>query len=226
MSPTTIRWLRPRRALAAACIAGACIAACASEPPDPGSSDLREGEAALAEGAGQRAVDAYRQAVAVAPKDLRAWRGLLEAQLATGDGEAALASLSWLETWDPGPVDVCPTLALVVEGRLSRGELPEAEMPARRALEEQCDGASPRLSRVLSALAVESQRAGEVGKTIALYEEAIRLEPAEPGRFLLASELLLAEGLDGQAVSLLARGLEAHPDDRALRDLMVRALTR
>lgn len=200
------------------------LIACSSAPPDLALPYLREGEAALAEGASRRAVVAYQRAVEVAPLDPRGRRGLLAAQIAAGDGEAALRSLAWFETRAPALVDPCPALSLAVEDRIARAPL-AAEAPARRAVERTCPGAGPRLSSVLVALADEAERSGEEVKAIAFYGEAIALDPGVPHLFLRAAELLLKQGRPAEAVSLLSTGLEAHPDDRPLRDLMVRALT-
>ncbi|MEE2674899.1 MAG: tetratricopeptide repeat protein [Myxococcota bacterium] len=199
--------------LALVCIVAA---ACAAPPADRALRNLQEAEAALAEGSPARAADAFQRALDAAPGDLRGLRGLLTAQLALRDGEAALVTLAALEARDPEAVDPCPVLALAV-GRSAAS----AERLARRAVEVGCPGARGRLARVLTSKAATRERVSALG----LLVEAIDLDPSDPGRYRLAAELLIAAGRVEDSIALLATGLERHPEDRILSDLMVRVLS-
>jgi tetratricopeptide (TPR) repeat protein len=218
----TLAWSLPLALTAALIVIG--LGGCASAPPDPGLGYLREGEAALAEGSNERAVAAYQLALSSAPGDPRAMRGLLAAQVANGDGEAALETLSWIEEVGTEPVDPCPALTLVTRDRLGRGDFEGAESTARQGLESGCGGASERVAGVLVERA-GATRATDPTAALLLYREAIALDPSRPGAFLQAGELLIEEGDSAASVALLAGGLTHHPDDRELRDLMVRALS-
>ena len=199
--------------LALVCVVAA---ACAAPPADPALSHLQEAEAALAEGRPALAAEAYRRALDAVPGDLRALRGLLEAQLTARNGDAALAALGVLEARDPEPVDPCPVLALAVEG----SEAPRERL-ARRAVEVGCLGAPGWLAQVLTTKAA----AGEPAAAIEFLAEAIELDPSDVTRFRLAAELLIGAGRVEDSISLLTTGLERHPDDRALSELMVWVLS-
>lgn len=186
------------------------LGACASEAPDAALPHLQEGEAGMAEGRPAHAADAYRLALEASPGDLRAFRGLLEAFVALGDAELALAALEELEARDPEPVDPCPALAL------GRGEA-----LARRSVGAGCAGARARLARLLTSKAAHGDREAAIDS----LAEAIELDPSDPGRFELAAALLIDRGRVEQAIALLSSGLERHPEDRDLADLMVRALS-
>jgi tetratricopeptide (TPR) repeat protein len=201
------------------------LVGCASAPSDPVVPFLQEGEAALAEGDANRAVAAYQVALSLAPGDPRPLRGLLKAQIALGDGEGALEALEWLEAVDPVPVDPCPALALAIAGRTSRGAAPAAEELARRDTEEGCPGARERLGSVLGMRAAEDRAAGRANAAVERYREAIALDPEDAALFVAGALLLIEEDRVVESVELLSEGLELHPDHRALRDLMVRALT-
>jgi tetratricopeptide (TPR) repeat protein len=191
-------------------------AACAAPPADPALRHLQEAAAALAEGHPALAADAYQLALNAAPGDLRALRGLLDAQVAAGDADAALEALTALEARDPEPVDPCPVLALAVDGSTA-----SREGLARRGVNAGCVGAPGALARVLTSKAVAS----DVPAAIESLAEAIELDPSDPDRFRLAAELLIGSGRVLDSIALLAAGLERHPQDRALSDLMVQALS-
>ena len=106
-----------------------------------------------------------------------------------------------------------------------RARIREAEETARRARAEACPGAAAELAEVLAARAAAEADAGETSRAIDHYREAIEVDPTAVSNFVAAGSLLLAEGQTDAAVALLADGLERHPDDRALRNLMVAALT-
>jgi tetratricopeptide (TPR) repeat protein len=212
-----------RKREAAVLVTAALCLACASGPPDPGLRYRQEAEASLAEGSPGEAVAAYRLALYVAPADLLARRGLLRAQVTARDGEAALRTLDSLVTRDPEPVDPCPTLALVVAERLGRAG--DAETPAQRSAEAGCSGSASQLARVLAHESGVSATAGDRDAAIVQLGRAIELDSGNPDYYQAAAELLIAEGRSGEAVALLASGLEHHPHDRSLRDLMVRALS-
>ena len=190
--------------------------ACAAPPPDPALPHLQEAEAALAEGNPALAADAYLLSLDAVPGDLRALRGLLAAQVAASDADGALAALEALEARDAEPVDPCPVLALAVEGSAA-----PPESLARRGVEAGCVGAAGRLARVLTGKAVSGDRA----TAIESLAEAIDLDPSDPTRFRLAAELLIEAGRVEDSITLLAAGLEHHPESRVLSDLMVRALS-
>lgn len=221
--------MKPARPLAlvslvlAAAVGGA--AGCGSPPADPGLPYLLEGEAALAEGDPETAVAAYQVALAAMPGDVRALAGLLEAQVANGEGEAALETLAQLEERAAEPVNPCPTLALATRDRLASGAPEAAEATARRARAEACPDATPNLARVLAARAEALAASGERSAALASYREAIALDPEAPELVAATARLLLSDDRVGDAVALLADGLARHPEDRTLRDLMVRALT-
>jgi tetratricopeptide (TPR) repeat protein len=200
------------------------LVGCSSTPEDPGLGYLQEGEAALAEGDTERAVAAYQLALSSAEGDQRAMRGLLASQVANGDAESALETLSWIEDEGSEPVDPCPALSLATRDRLERGALIRAESSARHSLEAGCSGARGRVARVLVRRA-GAARSTEPAAALRLYEEAIALDPSRPEPFLDAGLLLIEEGDPDESVALIARGLTHHPDDRELRDLMVRALS-
>lgn len=203
--------------------------ACAtpSTPPDPTLAFLQEGEASLAEGDAEQAIAAYQLALAVDARDPRALRGLLAARVARGEGEgeAALAALAAVEGSGTGPVDPCPALGLALSDRIASGAFAGAEEVARRSAAEGCAGARVGLAEALGARARADARAGHPALAIERYREAIGLDPSDPDRFAAAAELLLAQDRMREGVALLAEGLEQHPGDRSLRDLMVRALT-
>ena len=199
--------------LALVCVIGA---ACAAAPADPALPHLHEAEAALAEGSPVAAAESYQRALDVAPGDLRALRGLLEAQLTARNSDAALAALGALEARTPERVDPCLVLALAVDGFAA-----SRERLARRAVAVGCLGAPGWLARVLMSKAVAGDRAAAV----AFVLEAIELDPSDPTRFRFAAELLIGAGRVEDSIALLAAGLERHPEDRALNDLMVRALS-
>jgi tetratricopeptide (TPR) repeat protein len=161
----------------------------------------------------------------VAPEDLGALRGLMAAEVAAGDAEAALETLARLAAGDPEPVDPCPALELASRRRLERGDLAGSEQASRGGIKARCTGSDLRLARVLDEQAVVARSAGDLEAALALEREAIALDPGQPARFERAAELLLDEDRVEEAVTLLASGLEQHPEDRELRDLMVRALS-
>ena len=146
------------------------------------------------------------------------------AQVANGDAEAALETLSWIEEAGSEPVDPCPALSLATRDRLERGALSDAESSARRGLEAGCGGAGQRVAEVLSERAAAT-RALDPVSALRLYRESIALDPTRREPFRAAAELLIEEGDTEASVALLARALTQHPDDRELRDLMVRALS-
>ena len=151
--------------LALVCVIGA---ACAAAPADPALPHLHEAEAALAEGSPVAAAESYQRALDAAPGDLRALRGLLEAQLTARNSDAALAALGALEARTPERVDPCPVLALAVDGFAA-----SRERLARRAVAVGCLGAPGWLARVLTSKAVAEDRAAAV----AFVLEAIELDP-------------------------------------------------
>ena len=222
-SPT--RSQLPVAAVVAAVAALLALACASPPPPDPGLAYREEGEAALAVGDPETAVAAYQLALAVVPGDPRALDGLLAAQVANGEGEAALETVSRIEKLGAGPANPCPALSLTTRSRLGRGTAAEAEETARRARAEACPGAAAELAEVLAARAAAEADAGETSRAIDHYREAIEVDPTAVSNFVAAGSLLLAEGQTDAAVALLADGLERHPDDRALRNLMVAALT-
>lgn len=201
------------------------LACAAGPPPDPGLPYLQEGETALAVGDPETAVAAYQLALAVMPRDPRALYGLLAAQVANSEAEAALDTVSRIETLGAGPVNPCPALALATQARLGRSAPAAAEDAARRARAEACPGANARLAEVLAARGAAEASAGKPKAAIAHYREAIVVDPSSPAPFAAAASLLLVEGQTEAAIGLLAEALERHPDDRALRNLMVGALT-
>ena len=203
----------------------ALVLGCAAVPSDPGLPYRQEAEAAAAEGATERAVAAYQLAVTAEPNDPRSLRGLLEAQVANGDGEEALETLAWLEQLEAEPANPCAALALATDGRVARGAYDEAETTARRSVESGCEAATGRLSRVLAEQAAAAEGAGDRVGAFRLYEDAIDLDPGQARLFVAAGALLIAEGRVAESIRLLSSGLERHPDDRTLRDLMVRALS-
>jgi tetratricopeptide (TPR) repeat protein len=166
-------------------------------------------------------VVAYRLALAALPEDRDAWQGLLRAQVASGDGEGALETLDELEARHRS-VDPCPALALVVAERLERGG--DAGTPARRSVDAGCGGSARQLARVLARQS-DATAPEDPAAAILQLERAIELDPQEPTYFRSAAELLLAQERTREAIALLATGLEHHPEDRPLRELMVRALS-
>jgi tetratricopeptide (TPR) repeat protein len=198
---------------------------CATSLPDPGLAYRQEGEAALAEGASERAVGAYQLALAVAPNDPRALRGLLHAQVADGQGEAALETLAWLEAVDSEPANPCPALAVATAGRVARGAYDEAETSARRSVAAGCEAAATGLAQVLAERAAAARGSGDRDRAIELYRGALALDSSQARLFFVTAELLIAQERVKESIELLSDGLESHPDDKALRDLMVRALS-
>ncbi len=200
---------------------------CAAPPPpaDPGLPYLQEGEAAMAEGDSEKAMAAYQVALALVPGDPRALRGLLDAQVAYGEAEGALVTLAALEEASPDPVDPCPVLDLAVADRLEAGEPEAATQLAERARAEACPGSRAALGRALEARALDAAADGDLQASLADWQAAIAAEPGSADRYEAAAGLLLELGRTEEAVSLLADGLERHPESRSLRDLMVRALS-
>lgn len=209
------------------CLLPALLLACShpAPPPDPGRGDREDGDAALAQGHPDEAVAAYRRALGMASDDLGALRGLMAAEVAAGDADAALETLDRLAAADPEPVDPCPVLELASKRRLERGDLTGAEYVSRGGIQARCTGSDLQLARVLDEQAVVAGSAGDLEAALALEREAIDLDPGQPARFERAAQLLLGEDRVGEAVTLLASGLEQHPENRGLRDLMVRALS-
>jgi len=198
--------------------------ACASEPPDPAQAFLREGEAALAEGNAEQAIAAYQLALAVAPRESRALRGLLTAQVAAGAAEPALATLAEIGSAPGDPVDPCPALALAAGARLQRGHAAAAEDVERQRLDASCEGAREGRARVL-AVRAESDAAVDPGTALDRYRESLALHSGSPERFVATARLMVVEGQVEDAVILLGNGLEQHPESQILRDLMVRVLS-
>ena len=118
----------------------------------------------------------------------------------------------------PGP-------GLATDGRLARSAYQQAETTARRSVEAGCEAATGLLSRVLAERAAAAESAGDHTQAIQWYRDALDLDPSQARLFVAVGELLLAEERVKESIRLLSSGLEWHPDDRALRDLMVRALS-
>jgi tetratricopeptide (TPR) repeat protein len=197
------------------------LAACSSPgPSDPAGAFRHEGEAALAEGDTEKAVVSYQLALAVSPGDPQALRGLLAAQQAHGEGEAALVTLAALRASSDEPLDPCPVLELAGRARLSRGDPEGAEVLGRRSVSQGCARGGSLLAAALTGVA-ERRASSDAAEQ---YLEAIAHDPDDPARYAAAAELFVSLGRVGDAVALLAEGLERHPDDRRLRDQMVRAL--
>lgn len=205
------------------------MSACA-QPGDPIVAHLRDGEASLAEGAGDRALAAYHAALTLAPGNRRALLGVLRAEIERDDGESALLALRSLESEEGGgapAADRCAALRLAAEQRLAGGDDSAALEVAREHRATGCNGGlAPALEAgALIAVGDRERARGRSDLALLAYEAATLADPAHSHAFAAAGELLLGQGRTDEAVSLLAKGLEHHPEDRALRDLMLRALS-
>ncbi len=209
-------------------VAGAVAAACV-QPPH--LVHLDEGEANLAVGDADAAVAAYRVALDVTPDQPDALLGLARAELARADGDAALAALDRLVEIDAGAAVAgrttelrCAALVAVATRRLERDE--SAAGPAGELELVPCAGAAARDARVAVHLdeAGRDRRAGRPEQALAHYAAAREADPDRVAGFSEAAELLLDAGRRDEAIGLLSAGLERHPREARLRELMVAAL--
>lgn len=194
--------------------------------------DLERGHVALRMGQREDAADAYRAALALHPGDPRALEGLARAQLALGEGEAALDTLVRLESEAPGRVEASAgrelraALFLVAERRLRLGDSAGSLRLLRRL--EGLDPGHPGLQRLLVDCRVaESGRlrvAGRSQEADALLREAVGTDAADGDlSFTLAVSLMERGHLD-TTISVLSDALLRHPDEQRLQALMERAL--
>ena len=214
-------------------LAAAASLACAGAPDDPARTHLEEGEAALAVGAPEKAESAYRLALETAPRDPRALRGLLRAQLQRGEGEPALALLARLDGAEPGWWHReggrelrCQALLLAGVARLESGNPAGALEPARLSSDSACRGGPDLYARALAAEGDRARRGGDAVAAIGHYRAALETATLPDAQtYHSAASLLIEDGRREEAVALLSEALQVHPEDRALRDLMVRALS-
>ena len=196
------------------------------------TAQLAEGEAALAEGASELAVQAFGAALVVVPHDAQALHGLARAFLELGDPEAALRVLSELEAYHGeylsrhAGAERCRALAAAVWRRLAEGESARALSAARALPGFSCRQAEdPRL--LAQSLLAEARRAlaeRRSDQAVELFRAAVEADSSDPEAFAEAARTLLAAGRRGEALELLSTALLGHPGDRGLRDLMVEAL--
>jgi tetratricopeptide (TPR) repeat protein len=194
--------------------------------------DLERGDAALASGAAEDAADAFRSALAVDPSSIRALHGLARSEIARGDGESALATLSELAALDAGyfrsraAEDQRIALEQAAAARLWRGD----PSGALRLLDQLApiEPARPGLFDLrVRALIAEAGRlfvAGRREAAYALYCRAIGEAPGRPHAVAALAEKLHDYGYTDIAITVLSDELRRRPGDPRLVALMDRIL--
>ena len=222
--------------LAAPTLAWALGLGCASGQVEASAREyavqLAEGEAALAEGAPEVAVQAFGAALVAIPHDARALHGLARGFLDLGDPEPALRVLAELEEYHPdylsrqAGAERCRALAAAVRSRLAEADSRRALLAARALPAASCGQAES--ARLLAkSLLAEARRARDERRddeAIALFREAAGVDFLDPEAFAEVARALLATGRRDEVLEVLSSALLAHPADRGLRDLMVEAL--
>lgn len=195
----------------------------ASKALDRADLELARGDAAAAERDYLEVLDAW-------PDDPWALAGLVRVALAGGDVEAALA-------WDerargsgvPGELGAGERCALwrsVAEARLAAGKAAARDLVERIERDGRCpQGDLPRLrARLLLSDAVAAHARGDLEAALGACAEAVEADPTWVEADVAAARWLLADGRRRDALAWLGVALERHPDDAALRRLMLEAL--
>ncbi|MEE8460333.1 MAG: tetratricopeptide repeat protein [Phycisphaerales bacterium] len=188
--------------------------------PDRVGALLHRAEASRRLNLGDRALAGYRRVIELAPEHARAWGGIGQIQLRQGSLDAAASSLAEALRLSPGygPARYAMGRVLRSQGRLddARATLKIAEQ--QREMEPPLD---PVLSGEFAALrtgaidalhrAIELARAGALDQAIALFAEAIRIDPGLAETHSQLGAARLAAGDDAAALPHLLRALELDP---------------
>lgn len=216
---------------------GLLALACAS--PAPIAPDVRA-EERIRDGRDRLVFDgpaaarvAFEDALRWSPGDPRALHGLWEVALAEGDLDRAMGLLEQLEAEQPAYLgeharrERCATLGRAVGYYLERDRSREALAAAARL--ERSDCGHPEASALrASALIAEATRVRSgpnALRAVSFYQEAVEADPSRVDAYRGAGEALLGVGRRDEALALLSDALAHHPDDTALQELMLRALS-
>jgi len=164
-----------------------------------------QAEAALREGAPERAVQAYLALVEIAPGDVAAWHGLATIALRAGQPDRALEPIARALTLDrkSAQLQALHAVALAELGRHA-----EAEVAARRAvkLAPADAGAHYNLGKILLIL-------GRIDEAIGECQRSIALDPEGAGAYFNLALALERRGDFDAAFSAIERGLKIAADD-------------
>jgi len=203
-----------------------CVSAATIAP------DLERGEAALASGEAEDAADAFRSALAVDPASSRALHGLARSEIARGDGESALATLTELEALDAGyfrsraAEDQRIALEQAAAARLWRGDPAGALglLDQLAPIEPARTGLFALRARALIAEAGRLQVVGRRDEAYALYCRATGEAPSRSEVVAALAERLHDYGYTDIAITVLSDELRRKPGDSRLVGLMDRIL--
>ena len=211
------------------CLAVSFSTACVSGPPP---TAVERGESALAEGDWRSAKMHFAEALRADPRLGRAWFGQARSQLAGGDPEGTLRSLSSLSKVDRA-LFVGEARATYADGldaatrqRLGR-EQSEAALVAVRALaklEPDRRGLDSLLGRALVSEAARRRWLGEPKGALSLYREACQIAPNTLDAWLGAAEILIEFKQGREAMQLLEIARKNHPTAGQIRTLSIQAL--
>lgn len=207
------------------------LVGCVGSHPYAGA--IERAEVAYTLGQPEDAADAYRTALEYEPEDPVALHGLARCEVARGQPERALETLSLLEQVAPGSLagraraDYTAALRGAGAERLARGDSAAGLRYLRRL--QAWAPEDPELADLLAAaLVAEGGRlrvAGHGEEAEELFREALGRspEPSDPAAQGLA-QVLVARGRPDLAISVLSDALLRHPEDAGLRALMDRVL--
>ena len=194
--------------------------------------DLERGDAALASGAADDAADAFRSALAVDPRSVRALHGLARSEIARGDGESALGTLSELAATDAGyfhsraAEDQRIALEQAAAARLWRGDPAGALglLDQLAPIEPSRPGLFDLWARALIAEAGRLQVAGRREEANGLYCRATGEAPGRADAVAALAGKLHDYGYTDTAITVLSDELRRKPGDPLLAGLMDRIL--
>jgi Flp pilus assembly protein TadD len=162
-----------------------------------------------------------RRALAIFPGDHNGARVLSEAYLQRGD-EARAESV--LKRARRHPVSTVYTRVyaevLLASLQAGRGDTAEAERMVQNALQWGREGGLTAESWNYIGWAAENRK--QPGLALRIYREALLVEPTHPAAAGNAAFLLMRRGALEEAVQILRRASEAHPEDLVLQSNLAR----
>jgi tetratricopeptide (TPR) repeat protein len=209
---------------------GALLSACQSGPPP---SLVEQGDAALAAGEAQRADALYVRALEEGTAEpARALHGRARVALALRDPERALRVYGDLARADRGywqrtaRVDYGEALFAAGRQRLVDGRAGEAveALRASRRVDPARAGLGRWLRKALCAHAEALAMHGRRDQALALFREALEVDPGAVGAYVGAAEILIGTGRKQEALALLEVARRADPNDGRVRALTMEAM--